>query len=376
MAAKVAATSEDLKYWLAFNRVPGIGRVRCSLLEGYFGSLGEAWQAGLGELHAAGLDNRTANAIVTARSQIVPENELELLARHKVQAMTWHDPGYPRLLKEIDDLPPVLYVRGEPLSQEELCIAVVGTRRPTAYGRQVAEELSHGLARSGVTVVSGLARGIDAAAHKAALEASGRTVAVLASGLDVIYPREHAKLALQISERGALVSDYPLGTQPRGDYFPRRNRIMSGLSLGVVVVEGDMQSGAMITARLAAEQNREVFAVPGSIFSPQSRGPNSLIQEGAKLVRNVEDILEELNLSMVPQQLELKEPVAATDTEVTLMRYLTHEPLHVDEVCHRSGLPIATVSSILAMLELKGLARQIGPMSYIKARVGPAVNRG
>jgi DNA processing protein len=251
-------------------------------------------------------------------------------------------------------------------------VAVVGTRRPTPYGRQTTEELSYALAQSGICLVSGLARGIDSIAHRAALDAGGRTMAVLACGLDIVYPPEHARLALEVAERGALVSDYPLGTQPRGEYFPRRNRIMSGLSLGVLVVEGDVTSGAMITARLALEQDREVFAVPGSIFSVQSRGPNSLIKEGAKLVQRVADVLEELNLTMVPQQIEMKETIAATDTEAALLHHISGEPVHIDEVCRNSGLPIATVSSVLAMLELKGLVREMGSMSYVRAREAQA----
>ncbi|MFQ6019431.1 MAG: DNA-processing protein DprA, partial [Dehalococcoidia bacterium] len=227
-----------------------------------------------------------------------------------------------------------------------------------------------------ITVVSGLARGVDSIAHRAALAAGGRTIAVLACGLDLVYPPEHTKLALEIAERGALLSDYPLGSQPRGEYFPRRNRIMAGLSLGVLVVEGDLKSGALITAKLALEQNREVFAVPGSIFSPQSRGPNALIQDGAKLVRRVEDILEELNLTMVPQQMELAEAVPATDTEAALLRHITKEPLHIDAVCKESGLPVATVSSVLAMLELKGLVRQVGPMSFVRTREAQATYGG
>jgi DNA processing protein len=214
-----------------------------------------------------------------------------------------------------------------------------------------------------------LARGVDAIAHRAAIQAGGTTVAVLACGLDIIYPPEHAKLAREIMEHGALISDYPLGTQPRGDYFPRRNRIMSGVSLGVLVVEGDVKSGALITGRLALDQNRDVFAIPGSIFSPQSRGTNALIQKGeAKLVQTIEDVLEELNLTMVPQQIEMQELMPATDTESDLLRHISKEPVHIDEVCRLSGLPVSTVSSILAMMELKGLIKQVGPMAYVRAR--------
>jgi DNA processing protein len=356
---------DELKYWVAFNRIAGLGRVRYSLLESHFPSMEEAWNAGASQLKAAGLDGRLVSRIVSQRAEISPDDEMERLTKHNVTALTRHDPAYPARLKEIYDLPPVLYVRGQLTAADEWCLAVVGTRRPTPYGRQAAEELSYALAQNGICIVSGLARGIDSIAHRAALDAGGRTIAVLACGLDIVYPPEHARLALEIAERGALVSDYPLGTQPRGDFFPRRNRIMSGLSLGVLMVEGDVTSGAMITARLALEQDREVFAVPG-------RGANSLVKEGAKLVQRVEDVLEELNLTMVPQQIEMRETISATDTEAALLRHISREPVHIDEVCRNSGLPIATVSSVLAMLELKGLVRQMGPMSYVRAREAQA----
>ncbi len=357
----------DLPFWVAFNRIPGVGRARFQLLERHFGSLAEAWRASASELMAAGLDQRTVASIVQRRAKISPEQEMERLARHGVRALTWHDPAYPPLLKEIYDLPPVLYVRGELTERDQVALAVVGTRRPTAYGRQAAEELTWGLARAGITIVSGLARGIDAIAHRSALEAGGRTIAVLACGLDLVYPPEHARLAREVMERGALVSDYPLGTIPRADYFPRRNRIMAGIGLGVLVVEGDMTSGALNTARWAVEQDREVFAVPGSIFSPQSQGPHWLLQQGAKLVQRVEDVLEELNLTLVPQQAPLAAPTPDGDTEATVLRHMGREPKHVDEVCRLSGLPIATVSSALAMLELKGLVKQVGIMTYVRA---------
>ncbi len=290
-----------------------------------------------------------------------------------MRALTWHDEQYPKLLREVYDRPPVLYVRGELTAADEWAVAVVGTRRVTVYGRQVAEEMARGLAANRVTVVSGLARGVDAIAHRAALESGGRTIAVLACGLDLVYPPEHKRLAEQIIERGALISDYPLGTQPRSEFFPRRNRILSGISLGVLVVEGDLKSGALITARQALEQNREVFAVPGSIYSPNSRGTNKLIQDvGAKLTLDVQDILAELNLTMAAQQIEMTELIPADDTENALLRHVGAETVHIDAVRRESGLPIATVTSTLAMLELKGLVRQVGRMNYVRAREAPA----
>lgn len=360
---------EEAKYWVALNRIPGVGRVRYQALNARFGRLSAAWTASRSDLKAAGLDDRTVRSIITERDKIDPDEELDRLRKAGVQALTWDDPAYPRRLKETDDPPPVLYVKGSVKESDEWAVSVVGTRRPTPYGRQVAEEMSQQLSANGIAVISGLARGVDAIAHRTALEAGGRTIAVLACGLDVVYPPEHKRLAAQIAERGALVSDYPLGTQPRGDYFPRRNRILAGMSLGVLVVEGDLKSGALITARIAVEQNREVFAVPGSIFSPQSRGTNAIIGRGeAKLVRDIDDVLEELNLTMVPQQIEMRELVPATDTEADILRHISVEPVHVDEVCRQSGLPVSTVSSLLAMMELKGLVRQMGPMAYVRAR--------
>jgi DNA processing protein len=375
LKTKSTTPLDELKYWTAFHRIPGIGRVRYQALQNGFPTLADAWIAGPSELRAAGLEDRIVRAIISERPNIEPDAEIERLGAQGVRALTWNDPDYPALLKEIDDAPPVIYVRGDLCASDEWAVSVVGTRRPTPYGRQVAEEVSYQLASNRICIVSGLARGVDAIAHRAALQAGGRTVAVLACGLDTVYPPEHAKLAREIIEHGALISEYPLGTQPRGDYFPRRNRIMSGISLGVLVVEGDVKSGAIITARWAADQNREVFAIPGSIFSPQSRGTNDLIQQGAKLVQKIDDVLEELNLTMVPQQMEMQQLIPATDTESDLLRHITKEPVHIDEVCRQSALPVSTVSSLLAMMELKGLVRQMGPMTYVIAREAASAYR-
>jgi len=358
-------------YWVAFSLISRIGAVRAGRLLSYFGSMAEAWRAGAGELRAAGLDAGTVQSIVAARPSISPEREMEKLARAGVKAYCWTDPAYPRHLLEIEDKPPVLYVRGELLPEDGWAVAIVGTRRATPYGRQAAEHFATDLAAHGITVVSGLARGIDAVAHRTAIAAGGRTIGVLACGLDLVYPPEHQKLALEIAGHGAVVSDYPLGTQPRSEYFPRRNRILSGLSLGVLVIEGDEHSGALITARVAIDQNREVFAVPGSIYSPTARGTNKLIQEGeAKLVTRTEDILEELNLSVTTssQQLELREITPDDPTEASLLKLISSQPAHIDEVQRASGLPIGTVSSTLALLELKGMVRQVAPMSFVRAR--------
>jgi DNA processing protein len=358
----------ELKYWVAFSAIPGIGRVRISRLEQCFGSLENAWKAPDGKLQQAGLDSRSVDALLSLRPRISLEAEMERLERHGVNALICEDPDYPSRLKEIYDYPPVLYVRGTLPAEDEPCLAIVGTRRPTVYGRQVTEEIVADLARSKITIVSGLARGIDSVAHRAALDAGGKTLAVFGSGLDIVYPGENAKLAQAIVEHGALVSEHPLGVKPKAENFPLRNRIMSGLGLGVLVVEAGEKSGALITARQAVEQNREVFAIPGSILSPASQGTNRLIQEGAKLVRNYADILQELNLTIVVQQAEIEEFAPANEVESAILKQLSSQPNHIDEICRHSGLTVSEVSSTLAMLELKGVARQVGNMNYVLAR--------
>ena len=363
------ALNKDIKYWVGFNNIPGIGRVRLGQLESHFGSLEPAWKATAGEMLRAGLDSPALRAIEQWRSKIDPDAEMEKLVKHHIQVLTCNDDDYPSRLKEIYDYPPVLYVKGTILPGDEWRLAVVGTRRATVYGKQVTQEMVTDLARSKITIVSGLAKGIDTVAHRSALEAGGRTLAVLANGLDTVYPAENYNLAAAIQESGALISEYPLGAKPRAENFPRRNRILSGLSMGVLVTEADENSGAMITARDALEQNREVFAVPGSVLSPASRGTNQIIQAGeGKLVTKYTDILEELNLTTVARQMEMSELLPETGIEKQLMQQLSAEPSHIDEVCQRSGLPTATVSSTLAMMELKGLVKQVGTMNYVLSR--------
>ena len=360
--------NEDIKYWVGFNLIPGIGKVKFTQLENYFGTLSHAWEASPAELKQAGLESKTANAIGDWRPKISLDDEMEKLNRYGIKALTCHDPDYPPRLKEIYDYPPLLYVRGSLIPEDEWCLAIVGTRRATVYGKQVTEELVTDLAQSKITIVSGLAKGIDTIAHQSALAAGGRSIAVFGCGLDVVYPAENTTLARNVMQQGALLSEYPLGAKPKAENFPRRNRIMSGMCLGVLVIEAGETSGAIITANLALEQNREVFAIPGSVLSPASRGTNHLIQEGAKLVRDYTDILEELNLTAVTHQIEMKEIIPASETESLLLKQLGAEPIHIDEVCRNSGLPAATISSTLTMMELKGLVKQVGTMNYVLAR--------
>jgi DNA processing protein len=268
---------DQLQYLIGFTYVPGIGRVKLSLLQSYFGDLERAWMASMDELQSAGLDVKAAKALIATRADICLDDELVKLERLNVKALSADDPLFPPRLREIYDSPLLIYVRGTLLREDECAVAVVGTRHPSVYGRQAAEEITKELARNRVTIISGLAAGIDAVAHRAAIEAGGRTIAVAECGLDMVYPSSHVALARQVMEHGALVSEFPLGTRPKAEHFPQRNRIISGMSLGVLVVEAGEESGALLTAHRALEQNRDVFAIPGSIFSPLSAGTNYLI---------------------------------------------------------------------------------------------------
>ena len=361
--------TSELKYWVAFNRVSRVGRARLALLEGHFGTLASAWTASAGQLRQAGLNAATARHVAETRGGIDPDAELEKVQQAGVRVLTWHDEEYPPRLKEIYDKPPVLFMKGDLIPADERSVALVGTRRPTAYGREAARQLTADLAQSGVTIVSGLARGIDGIVHRTALESGARTIAVLGSGVDVIYPPEHRSLAQQVAESGAVISEHPLGARPDAQNFPRRNRIISGISLGTLVVEAPVTSGALLTARHALEQDREVFAVPGSILSPTSRGSNQLIRDsGAKLVTSADDVLEELNLSAVEHQLELAAFFPEDEAQAAVLKYVTFDPIHIDEITRTSALSASTVGGALTMMELRGLVRQVGGMNYVRLR--------
>ncbi|MDX1522880.1 MAG: DNA-processing protein DprA, partial [Anaerolineae bacterium] len=272
--------NDKLRYWVGFSKVPGIGPARQKKLLDYYGQLEAAWLANPGELRAIGLDKRSVESLVRVRQQLDLDAELNKLEKLNVSVMTWDSPDYPYLLKNIHNPPMILYIRGQLLPQDEWALAVVGTRRATAYGKDVTRMFAGGLVKNRLTVISGLAYGIDTEAHQTVINAGGRTLAVLGSGVDVIYPAENRKLSQAIMENGALISEYPLGTKPEAGNFPQRNRIISGLSLGTLIVEGSVKSGARITVDYALEQGREVFAVPGPIFRKSSAGPNYLIQNG------------------------------------------------------------------------------------------------
>ncbi len=359
---------DELAYWVGFNRVAGIGPARLRALLDFFGNASSAWRGDSADLQEAGLDRRSLTNLLAARKSIDLAGELERLDQAGVAVLTWESDDYPLNLRNIFDPPPVLFLKGELLPEDDWAVAIVGTRRASVYGKEAARQLGADLARNGVTVVSGLATGIDSIAHQAALDAGGRTLAVLGSGVDVIYPRQNQRLAEAIQQRGALISEYPLGTQPDRTNFPPRNRIISGLSLGSVIVEAGQRSGALITASFALDQGRDVFAVPGSIFQRSCEGSNRLIQDGARPVLSVNDVLEELNLAQVTQQAEVRATVPTTPTEDALLALLSADPTHVDELGRAANLPAGEVASTLALLELKGLARQVGGMNYVSIR--------
>lgn len=299
-----ALSLEALAYWIAFSRVQGIGPVRFkTLLDFFHDDVAAAWHADRQALAAMKFDPKTIESILAQRADIVPARELERLERLRIRVITWKDDTYPPLLRKIEYAPPVLYICGS-LSDDDrrYALGIVGTRKMSAYGRQATEHFAAELARGKVTVVSGLALGVDTVAHTAAMDAGGRTIAVLASGLDMIYPASNFQLARRIVEsgQGALLTAFPLGTRPDAGNFPARNHIIAGLSLGILVTEAPQRSGSLITANSALALGREVFAVPGSIFSPASAGSNKLLQDGAHVVTNVSDILANLNLFMIP----------------------------------------------------------------------------
>ena len=355
-------------FWVGLNLVKGIGAARFQALIAQFGSPQAAWEAPAHQLRSSELPAPVIDALLDVRAAVDLEQIWAQIQSKGINLVTLQDENYPARLRQIDQPPPVLYTLGELNVQDEWAVAIVGTRRQTHYGRQATEELAAFLAQNGVTVVSGLARGIDSTAHRAALDAGGRTIAVLGSGVDQIYPAENRGLALEMAERGAVLSDYALGTPPEASNFPPRNRIIAGLSIAVVVVEAGERSGARITANFALEQGREVFAVPGNIFSPQSQGTNRLIRDGAHPLLAPQDLLEVLNLSMVTEHQKARVVLPANAVEAAIFEVLGHEPVHVDQIGQQAKLPIEQISATLTLMELKGMVRQVGGMRYVAVR--------
>lgn len=362
---------ESLIHWLGLKTVPGVGNRLFLNLILHFGEPERVFSASREELlQVEGVSDRLASVIQGYKIPKRVQQNLALARKNGVSIITFSDPNYPALLRQIHDPPPILYVYGK-LHPDSLNIAIVGSRNATSYGRTVTEHLSGNLARRGFTVVSGMARGIDTAAHKGALSAGGETIAVMGCGLDTIYPAENKSLYYRIAESGAVISEFPFLTPPDSHNFPIRNRIISGLTLGTVIVEATQKSGSLITARLAAEQGREVFAVPGSVTSFKSMGTHRLIKQGAKLVEHVDDIVEELNIArMIPTNNAADSAnvattagkevptVSLTPEEKKIIDELSPYPVHIDKLVRHLSLSAAQVSSLLLQLELKGLVTQ------------------
>ena len=364
----------DLASWLTLARVPGVGATRFHALLRRFGSPSAALAASVDELTAIeGLGPQIARAIRTCRDEAFVERQLRLLERDQARIVTFRDRDYPGHLREIYDPPPLLFVAGGWEARDEQSVAIVGTRSASAYGRRMAESFSADLSSYGFTVVSGMARGVDTLAHKTALRGDGRTVAVLGSGLDRPYPAENRKLMASIRERGAVMTEQPFGAGPDAVNFPQRNRIISGATLGTVVVEAGKRSGALITARFALEQGREVFAVPGPLNAPGSEGVNRLIRDGtAKLIQRVEDVIDELapRLGFDPARVERKQPVPSFDLrpeEKSMYGQLSDDPKHIDQLATAVALTSSQALGVLLALELKGAARQLPGMMFVRS---------
>ncbi|MBT3994313.1 MAG: DNA-protecting protein DprA [Chloroflexi bacterium] len=389
----------DLKYWVAFHQISGIGPATFTKLESRFGNLEDAWRASVSDLVAAGVSRKAAGEAERFRDENEPDEVLGEIARLGIQPYHLRHPEYPTQLAETPAAPSVIYVKGQMLAADEPAIAIVGSRDATPYGLEMTRRISYDLARAGVTVVSGLARGIDSAAHRSALEAGGRTMAILGSGLDRIYPQRNIPMAEKIAENGALFTEYPPGVSALPQHFPRRNRVISGLCRGVLVVEAAFKSGAMLTVNWALEQDRDVFAVPGSALSDKSKGTNWLIQQGAKLTTTADDILEDLNIESQSVQSSIEQPnsqgsseksaafgenaldnlarennVLSIERRVIDLLENSSEPMHVDDITRTLGEASAAVSSVLVMLELRGNAHQVGSMQFIADKERPVVS--
>jgi len=356
-----------MKYLNALNKIPGVGSQKIRLLLNFFGQPETIWKADYREFIASQIGEKLADKINSERKNIDPDIEWEKMQKENIRMITLESPDYPLLLKEINNPPYIIYAKGNYDLNCAPMISIVGSRKFTAYGSQAATAFAKDLAAAGITVVSGMALGIDAIAHRGALDAGGKTIAVLGDGLDdpSIHPRTNFNLSREIMDSGMLISEFPFGTPPLEFNFPARNRIIAGLSLGTLIVEAGEKSGTLITAQLALDFNREVFAVPGSVFSPQSIGTNSLIKKGAKIVTSVKDILEELDLA------ENKNPIGkiiknpANKEEEIILKLLSTDPLHIDNLAKLSKLGTSVVAATLALLEIKGWIKNIGGQNYI-----------
>jgi DNA processing protein len=357
-----------MKYLNALNKISGIGPQRIKMLMAFFSEPEQIWKAGLEALRESRIGDKMAEKLFLEKKSINPDFEWEKMQKENIRLITISQPEYPDLLKEIDNPPYILYMKGSLDINACPCVAIVGSRKYTAYGAQIARSFAGDLSRSGLTVVSGMAIGIDSFAHRGALDENEKTIAVLGNSLDDknIYPRINFNLAREISQSGALISEYSVETKAGELTFPARNRIIAGLTLGTLVVEAGEKSGALITAQMALDYNREVFSVPGSIFSPASTGTNELIKKGAKTVTSVRDILEELDLKQEGLKNKIAPKIPTTKEEDILLKIISADPLHIDNISKLSKLQIATVASLLSVMEIKGWAKNIGGQNYIQ----------
>lgn len=359
--------SRELGYLLALIRFPKFGAIRLAKLRGFFPSMETAFTAGRGELFEAGLDPNIIEQFLTERNKLSPERELFLINKHKTRVILRDDSDYPPLLKEIHDPPAALFVRGVWPTVTQPLLSVVGSRQATPYAERACEEIVQPLARAGLVIVSGLALGTDALAHQAALSAGGKTIAVLGSGVDDyhIFPSTNRYLAQKIMENnGAVISEYPLESEPQKINFPIRNRIIAGMSRGTLIIEAGVKSGALITARAALENGRELFAVPGPFHSPFSEGTNNLIKTGAHPVTSADDVLFALGLCLVGGANETKKPEPGSPAEAEILRLLSAQPIHIDDLARTTEKNISEISHLLTLMEMKGSARHVGNLYY------------
>lgn len=355
---------EDKKYWLWLSSLPGVGSKSCLNLIRHFGSAENVYQCSFSELLASGLIRERIARNISENKNLDAINEyLKTVKENGIKVYTINDNEYPENLKNIYDPPPVLYVKGELIKEDLLAVSIVGSRKASGYGLKVAERIALRLAELGITIVSGMALGIDSAAHRGALAAKGRTIAVFACGLKYVYPMTNYRLSREILKSGAIISEYPFDTEAYPAQFPARNRIISGMSLGVIVVEAGEKSGSLITADFALEQGREVFAVPGNINSSNSKGTNALIKSGAKLISKIEDIIEELNLSVIYKEknnINKYDNSDISSEESRILSFLKDKGGGKDEIAAATALQPGQVMAALTMLEIKGLVQQIG----------------
>jgi DNA processing protein len=361
------AVAYNFKFLVSLANFQKFGPVRLKKIKKHFKNYYDAFHSNVEEYIKAGIEENIAKEFIVARTKIHPDQLMEQLEKENISIMAVDHSDFPKLLSEIYDPPQLLYYRGI-IKKDEFALAIVGSRKITSYGERVVEKFVSGIAENKITVVSGLALGVDSLAHNITIKNGGRTVAVIGSGLDKqsIYPTQNRYLADKIVDSGgAVISEFPLGTPPLRHHFPQRNRIISGLSLGTIVIEAGEKSGALITASCAMEQGREVFAVPGNIFSPVSQGPNNLIKQGAKPVTTIDDVFEFMDLKQINNFIKNREIVPETDEEKIIITNLNHEPTFINDLVRVTGLDINRINSTLTIMEMKGMVKNVGNMQYV-----------